>query len=138
MSIKLQWLFASSIIIWITRECAASSTRSFVVSFQNSGGWSTEEWVEINKPIPLLKEFTACHWEKLQYFSGKAAAFSGADFTKTLQLFRGPFPEKLQYFSGEAAAFFGADFRESCSFFRGPFPGKLQYYLWKSCSFSRG
>lgn len=41
----------------------------FTVSFQSSGGWSTNEFMEYTKEIPPMKEFTACHWEKLKYFS---------------------------------------------------------------------
>jgi len=69
MNIKVQWLLVAMNIFLIKLYCGVSSTRSFVVSFQNSGGWSTEEWVEFDKPIPVLKEFTACHWEKTKYFS---------------------------------------------------------------------
>ena len=69
MNMKLRWLLCSAIIILITKYRSGSSTQSFVVSFQNSGTWSTEEWVEFDKPIPLLKDFTACHWEKIKYFS---------------------------------------------------------------------
>ena len=46
-----------------------SATPTFVVSFQSSGGWSTDEWVEYDGKIPRLEKFTACHWEKLRHFS---------------------------------------------------------------------
>ena len=46
-----------------------SATSTFVVSLQNSGGWSTNEWVEYGGKIPRLEQFTSCHWEKLRYFS---------------------------------------------------------------------
>ena len=42
---------------------------TFVISFQENGAWSTEEWVEFDKPIPILNEFTTCIWEKIRYFS---------------------------------------------------------------------
>ena len=71
MNIKLKSLLASMIIIFIARCGAASHTQSFVVSFQDSGGWSTKEWVEFDKAIPLLTEFTACHWERIRYFSSE-------------------------------------------------------------------
>ena len=67
--VKLQWFFALTNTILYTSCCTGSSTPTFVVSFQSSGGWSTEEWVEFDKPIPLLKQFTSCHWEKIRYFS---------------------------------------------------------------------
>ena len=47
----------------------ALSTPTFVISFQNSDVWSTKEWVEMNQNIPVLNEFTACHWERIRYFS---------------------------------------------------------------------
>ena len=46
-----------------------SATSTFVISFQSSGGWSADEWVEYSGKIPRLEEFTSCHWEKLRYFS---------------------------------------------------------------------
>ena len=57
--------------IIIFRTCASflSASETFVVSFQEDGTWSTEEWVEFDKPIPMLNEFTACLWEKIRYFS---------------------------------------------------------------------
>lgn len=69
MKIKLRELLASTIILLFLTYVVASSTQTFVVSFQNAGGWSTKEWVEFDKPIPILNEFTACHWEKIRYFS---------------------------------------------------------------------
>ena len=69
MNVPQQWILVTSILFLMTRYCGSSLARSFVVSFQNSGGWNTEEWVEFDKPFPLLKEFTACHWERIRYFS---------------------------------------------------------------------
>ena len=45
------------------------STQSFVVSFQDSGDWSTNEWGKYKGEIPELLEFTTCHWQKIRYFS---------------------------------------------------------------------
>ena len=53
-------------------QAVALSTSTFVISFQNSGVLSTDEWVEITQNIPPLKEFTACHWEKIRYFSSQS------------------------------------------------------------------
>ena len=53
-------------------QAVAISTSTFAISFQNSDGLSTDEWVEIDQNIPPLKEFTACHWEKIRYFSSQA------------------------------------------------------------------
>jgi len=49
--------------------CQALSTTSFGISFQNSGGWSTEEWAKYKNDIVSLRELTACHWEKIRFFS---------------------------------------------------------------------
>ena len=46
-----------------------ASTSAFVASFQRNGQLSTKEWIEFNKPIPTLQEFTACHWEKIRFMS---------------------------------------------------------------------
>ena len=45
--------------------------KSFVVSFQSSGKWAKDEWIEYKDPIPSFNEFTACHWEKINYFSSQ-------------------------------------------------------------------
>lgn len=45
--------------------------KTFIASFQTSGEWSENEWIEYNRTIPSLAEFTACHWEKVQYFSAQ-------------------------------------------------------------------
>ena len=45
------------------------ATKSFILSFQESGGWSTEEWAKYKGKLPLMKEFTSCHWEKIRFFS---------------------------------------------------------------------
>ena len=42
---------------------------SFIASFQSSGHWSKNEFLEYNDSISELKEFTACHWEKARFFS---------------------------------------------------------------------
>ena len=52
-------------------QAVALSKSTFVISFQNSAVLSTDEWVEITQNIPPLKEFTACHWEKIRYFSSQ-------------------------------------------------------------------
>ena len=49
-------------------ECI-SAKKTFKVAFQTSGVWSSKDWVEYKGNIPVLEQFTACHWEKLQYFA---------------------------------------------------------------------
>ena len=48
-----------------------NSEKSFIASFQSSGKWSPNEWMEYKGNIPSFFEFTACHWEKGHYFSGQ-------------------------------------------------------------------
>ena len=43
--------------------------RSFITSFHSSGKWNKDEWIEYKDDIPSFNEFTACHWEKIEYFS---------------------------------------------------------------------
>ena len=49
---------------------ANASLETFVVSFQEDGSWSTDQWMRYKEKIKALnQEFTICHWEKLRYFS---------------------------------------------------------------------
>ena len=65
--------FFSAVFITVTilnlRFQMISCSTTFVASFQRNGGLSTKEWIEFNKPIPTLQEFTACHWEKIRFMS---------------------------------------------------------------------
>ena len=44
---------------------------SKILQFQSESGgtYSTEEWAEFKGKIPHMMSFTACHWEKLRFFS---------------------------------------------------------------------
>ena len=42
---------------------------SFIASFQSLGHWLSGEYIEYKYDIPEMKVFTACHWEKIYYFS---------------------------------------------------------------------
>ena len=56
------------ILISSTPPCKAAKT--FAVSFQGDGSWSTDHWIRYNEIIENVeKELTVCHWEKLRYFS---------------------------------------------------------------------
>ena len=44
---------------------------TFIASFQSSGKWTADEYLEYNGNIPALREFTSCHWEKAKFFSEK-------------------------------------------------------------------
>ena len=58
-------IIISEILIHIKAD-----TNSFVVHFQESGKWSSNEFLEYKGSIlSTVEEFTACHWEKLNYFS---------------------------------------------------------------------
>ena len=51
---------------------SSHSQKSFLVKFQDSGNLSNSEWAEFNGSIPHLRDFTECHWEKLEFFNIKA------------------------------------------------------------------
>ena len=38
---------------------------------QSEGSYSTKEWAQYKGRIPHLNSFTACHWEKLRFFSAR-------------------------------------------------------------------
>ena len=67
--ISFRAFIIGGLLISSARYGTVSATSTFVVSFQSSEGWSTDEWVEYDVKIPRLKEFTSCHWERLRYFS---------------------------------------------------------------------
>ena len=48
------------------------SKDSFMIKFQDSGSLSNSEWAEFSGAIPHLKDFTVCHWDKLQFFNMKS------------------------------------------------------------------
>jgi hypothetical protein len=49
---------------------AFCNTNSFIANFQKSGQWSSKEVLEFKGSfLSTVEEFTACHWEKLSYFS---------------------------------------------------------------------
>ena len=43
--------------------------KSFMVDLQSSGVWSKDEELKFKGNIPMLTEFTSCHWEKDTYFA---------------------------------------------------------------------
>ena len=59
------------ILLWYLKCVLAEE--SFEITFQSSGKWSANEWVEFRGYIPPLKEFTTCHWEKLSFFGTKSS-----------------------------------------------------------------
>ena len=49
---------------------ASADENSFLVHFQKSGKWSKKEVLEFKNDFnSTIKEFTTCHWEKLDFFS---------------------------------------------------------------------
>ena len=69
MIISSHFLLIGGLLIFSSSYGLVSATSTFVVSFQSSGGWATDEWVEYDVEIPRLEEFTSCHWDKLRHFS---------------------------------------------------------------------
>ena len=47
----------------------------FIASFQTSDSWSTDEWMEYEKEISKMKEFTTCFWAKIKHFPADYVAF---------------------------------------------------------------
>ena len=56
------------LVFMIPRHCT-SKYSSFIASFQSSGEWSENEYLEYKDSLPEMKLFTVCHWEKTQFFS---------------------------------------------------------------------
>ena len=60
------WAFAFFTLIYVSY----ADDKSFLVHFQKSGKWSNREVLEFKHDFSSsIQEFTACHWEKLDYFS---------------------------------------------------------------------
>ena len=68
-------MIASAVVICIIvliaedRNLLASAESSFLVSFQESGDWTTNEWGKYIDEIRESEEFTACHWQKIRFYS---------------------------------------------------------------------
>ena len=44
---------------------------TFIASFQPSGDWSSDEYLDYTGGIAALEEFTSCHWQRTVSFSEK-------------------------------------------------------------------
>ena len=51
----------------------AKSDATFIVEFHSSGLWSKDETVEYQGKIPVLNDFTSCHWQKDNYFASDSS-----------------------------------------------------------------
>ena len=51
-----------------------TATPSFYLSFRRSGILSKEEWAAFLEPMPDLKKFSVCHWDKPRYFNDQINA----------------------------------------------------------------
>ena len=69
MQVEVHLLIACGLAIFCLNYSYVLTASTFVVSFQSSGGWSTNEWVEFENKVPSLEQFTSCHWQKIRYFS---------------------------------------------------------------------
>ena len=58
-------------ILYLTSELT-KAVAYFEVIFQESGKWSPRQIAEYKGHIPSIPEFTACHWEKMQYFATRS------------------------------------------------------------------
>ena len=63
------------------------TAETFVVHFQSSTNGSqaqdTNEWAEYTAKIPAAKDFTACNWMKINYFSKETSVVVWTYCTKT-------------------------------------------------------
>ena len=60
-----------------------SKTTTFSISLQSNKKLSLEDWARYDGNIPRLEEFTACHWDKLSYFSTHVSTIWNYCYTKT-------------------------------------------------------
>ena len=67
LSIMTKTIHIAIILSFLPLPLLAKNT--FVLSFQSSEIWSKDEWAEYVEKIPIITEFTSCHWEKLSYFA---------------------------------------------------------------------
>ena len=62
--IKLLLLYLFTIVV------ESQETSTFIVSFQSGRSRSIEQWMKYNEKFEgYEKEFTACHWQRVRYFS---------------------------------------------------------------------
>jgi hypothetical protein len=57
----LLFLFISSV--------ATKTTKILKFQSESDGVYTTEEWAEYREKISHMDSFTACHWERLRFFS---------------------------------------------------------------------
>lgn len=73
---KKRLLISLIMILYLKQE--ASCSESYELSFQTEivGSFeaTTDSWIEFSAPISSTKEFTVCHWLKIQYFGFNRAA----------------------------------------------------------------
>ena len=65
------------LFVFVSLVVPKYSSGTFIVSFQSNGTLSTKEWVEYKDKLPIMREFTACHWERLMYFATDYTAVWG-------------------------------------------------------------
>ena len=70
--------FTSSLVIQLELAHLAFGSQTFITSFQtnikDSTFAATNVWVEFSTQIPRSKEFTVCHWIKIQFYNSESAA----------------------------------------------------------------
>ena len=65
------WIKIIALQLIILNHCSKvlTATPSFYLSFRRSGTPSKVEWAAFLDPMPDLKEFSICHWDKPSYFN---------------------------------------------------------------------
>ena len=67
---RWMWFLFSFCLYLLSITNKAKALKTFVVSLQPDGAWSTDQWMKYKEKISgINKEFTVCHWERLSYFS---------------------------------------------------------------------
>ena len=65
------WFESIVILLIICNHCVEvqGATSSFYLSFRRSSTLKNAEWAAFLDPMPDLKEFSICHWDKPKYFN---------------------------------------------------------------------
>ena len=64
-------LYVCLLVLMFLMNSAALKSKMLRFQLGNHETYSTEEWAEFKGDIPHLNSFTACHWERLRFFSSR-------------------------------------------------------------------
>ena len=70
--------FECNLLIQLAMACVVSGVQTFMASFQtdlkSNNLATTKAWIEFSNDIPRTKEFTVCHWIKINLYNSDYAA----------------------------------------------------------------